>query len=616
MARRSPVVGSSRTHRGPSLPDPIRRSTLAAASAWRRSQMVAGAMRGAAWALLGIAIAALVLEFRGGLRLDHLLPLCAFLLLVPVFAIVRRPALAAAASELDRRAGLADRLGTALEFAGSSRPLAPGQAADAAAHAPVRGIAALFPLPWRAGRPALAALLLALLAVGAGLAFELRPADRIAPIEDLDDALAEIERQQEHHEAEGDKEAVRLLSDLDRTLRRIRENERTLRRALKTKRAPQPDEPDEDPEELAPQPTPAPSKRITAADLERLEADTIEQLDLSDEQQRAIVSELFQHSQQAKELVHEFHELSHGEYDVTQNAINRNRHNESRPGQNVANELKASDAFANNNIAREQAMNNDDVGRENEDMIRRDLSEESQAAHDKAHDAAESFNQFLGDFVKDVQELVAEAATGKKEQGKPGKKGKKGKEVQVDPGAGAEDKTDAMAETGFESMDDVKRHRDAAPPEQLAGEGPPPEGPPPDGLEATSGSGPVDGPAVQGEGDGTTSAGASGAGSAAESEGGLKTMLQGLSADQDARLEETLGQMREGALSDEAREAMFDRVVRHKVQAGLASERDDVLVDYFADAEELMLQNAESLPPLFRDYAQSYFDAIRPGGGS
>ncbi len=595
--------------------DPIRRSTHAAASAWRRSRLIAAAFRGATLALLGIAGTALVLEFSTGLRLDHLAPLASWLLLVPLFAFAagRRPQVAAAASELDRRAGLADRLGTALEFAGSDHRLTPSQAADAAAHAPAAGIAALFPLPWRAGRPALAALLLALLSLGAGLAFDLQPSpEPTAAIDDFDDALAEIERQQERYVAEGNKEAVRLLSDLDRTLRRIRDNERKLRKALKKKRAPEPESADEEPEELEPPPPPPEqSDRITAADLERLEAETVQQLELTDEQQTAIVAELFQHSQQAKELAHQFHDLSHSEYEASQDAPNRNLHNDSRPDSNIANQLKAADAFANNNIARDQAMNNDDAGRENEDMIRRDLSDESQAEHDRSHDAAESFNQFLGDFVKDVQELVAEAATGKKK--KPGKKGKKGKEVQVDPGGGTADKTDAMAETGFESMDDVKRHSDAAPSEPASGKA---EGPPPEGMEATSSSGPVDGPAVKGEGDGTTSAGASGAGSSANSEGGLKTVLQGLNANQEARLEETLGQLREGALSDEAREAMFDRVVRHKVQAGLASERDDVLVDYFADAEELMLENAESLPPLFRDYAQSYFDAIRPGGGS
>ena len=49
------------------------------------------------------------------------------------------------------------------------------------------------------------------------------------------------------------------------------------------------------------------------------------------------------------------------------------------------------------------------------------------------------------------------------------------------------------------------------------------------------------------------------------------------------------------------------------MQAGLASEADDVLLDYFEQAEEL-ISTEEELSPLFRDYATSYFEAIRPGG--
>ena len=64
----------------------------------------------------------------------------------------------------------------------------------------------------------------------------------------------------------------------------------------------------------------------------------------------------------------------------------------------------------------------------------------------------------------------------------------------------------------------------------------------------------------------------------------------------------------------EERERVFDRMARHKVQAGLTSEADDMMFDYFAEAEELIADHGEYLPPLFRDYAHSYFDAIRPGG--
>ncbi len=81
-------------------------------------------------------------------------------------------------------------------------------------------------------------------------------------------------------------------------------------------------------------------------------------------------------------------------------------------------------------------------------------------------------------------------------------------------------------------------------------------------------------------------------------------------------LEEVLSQLGQGRLPPEEREALFDRIARHKVQAGPASEADDVMVDYFAEAEELMVSNSDSLPALFRDYAHTYFEAIRPGAGA
>ncbi len=75
-----------------------------------------------------------------------------------------------------------------------------------------------------------------------------------------------------------------------------------------------------------------------------------------------------------------------------------------------------------------------------------------------------------------------------------------------------------------------------------------------------------------------------------------------------------LGKLGEGSLPTEDRKQLFDRLARHKVQAGLASEADDVLLDYFAQAEEL-IEGEEQFSPLFRDFATLYFDSIRPGSG-
>ena len=133
----------------------------------------------------------------------------------------------------------------------------------------------------------------------------------------------------------------------------------------------------------------------------------------------------------------------------------------------------------------------------------------------------------------------------------------------------------------------------------------------------SEGSGTSEGPKMKGDGQGDTSAGAQGAGTGGKTPNeGLSTLLNGLKPQAGGRLEQALGQLAKGKMPPETRDALFDRLARHKVQAGLASEADDVLVDYFADAEELMVANRDSLPPLFRDYAQSYFDSIRPGAAS
>ena len=112
---------------------------------------------------------------------------------------------------------------------------------------------------------------------------------------------------------------------------------------------------------------------------------------------------------------------------------------------------------------------------------------------------------------------------------------------------------------------------------------------------------------------GATSAGASGAGTGGEAGEGTRAGHIEALAKLDGPLDEVLGKLGQGRLPEDERQQLFDRITRHEVQAGLASEADDVLLDYFAEADEL-LSEEEQLSPLFRDYAATYFDSIRPGG--
>ncbi len=597
----------------------VESTARSAARAWRRARAIHGALGGLSAALIGIVLCALGLELTGGLEARHLGPLLIWLLAVPLGALLASAGgidLPTAAAEADHRAGLSDRLGTALEFAADPAPLAGLQRVDAAQFAQATSVAALFPVAWRAHVPRLAVLLvLALATTGAALTFQLRPSAPPPAIEEPeDDLLASIDRSIDAFEERGDKEAVRLLTDLDRTIRRIRAREDELRRVVKKRAVPPPPEDAEHDTLALPPPPPRPEDqgpRITADDLARLEEETVDQLALTDAQQAELVSDLFAHSRKASDLMQQFHHEVMHEAEVTLNAESAAVRNTSSGVDSSSGMVENSDLVDNPMLSQQSnngATNN--IADEREDMIRRDLGDESQAAHDRSHDTQESFNQFLRDFVKDVQDIIAEAAVGKQ------KKAKEGREVQVDNGQGVVDKTDAMADAGFEEVGDVKRGQQGGPPEELAGgNAQPAQGPPPEGAQMSQGSGTPTGPRMQGSGDGETSAGAEGAGTGNPDQGGgLSTLLNGLSPQQSGRLEQALGQLAQGRMPPETREALFDRLARHKINAGLASEADDVLVDYFAEAEELMVSNADTLPPLFRDYAQSYFDSIRPGG--
>jgi len=619
----------------PSNIELARAAALRARGAWKRARSVIGGFGGLLIALLAMTSHAMFLEWTrtGGLSTSHLLSLLPWLFLAPLAGLagwLRPLPLSKVAHELDQRAGLDDRISTALEFAASDSEMARVQRADAASVADV-SVAPLFPIPWLRGGPWLSTtLLLLLITLGSGLTFDLgRPGPErgVEPGDAAQDLLASIENEKELLLERGDKEGVRLLDDMAREVRKIQARREELKRRIAQRRA---SAPPPSPEEEEPQlELPAPSSRdsrdrkergdlITAEDLERLEADMESGMQMSDAQMGDLTSKLFSSTRAAKKLNEEFHHHVEHELEASMNAEKPSMYGtgESQSGK-VQNQMDGMDMLNQGAQSDRLGSGAGDVESKGTDMITRDLSAESQAAHDGAHDQQHSFNEFLKDFVKDMQGTVAESAMGKKPS-------KKGREVQVKTPNTMEDKRDAMAEAGFEEMDEVKRSSGEAPPESQEGAGgdaggEPGKGPPPenlDNLKASEGEPGDDAIAIKAESaGGQTSAGASGAGTGdPNAAGGMSSRIEAL-AQLSGPLDEVLGTLGEGSLPSDERKQLFDRLARHKVQAGLASEADDVLLDYFAQAEEL-IEEEEQFSPLFRDFASSYFDSIRPGRNS
>jgi len=581
--------------------------------------------RGAAGLTAGLLVGvglALVSEWRGGLEVSHLKVVLAPLLLGPLAALTAgRSSLWDAAAELDARAGLADRLGTALEFADDAGAMATLQRADAAAHAGVTP-ASFFVPPWGSLLARLVpALLLLLVVTGAALTWQLggAPTVAVAPEVEDDDLLAAIDQERDEALALGDKEGVRLLNDLERRIRRIRQHTDELRQTLRKERPPPPERPPDEPDpEVAELPPPPPpdedtGPRITAEDLERLEAATLDQLALTDAQSSQVASDLFRNTRKSREIMREFNKVRE-QKNMTPPPPSKadmewGSYGDNPIGQESTNPAPNTDILGDGALSSRLGDTENQIDK-NMDAIRNDLSEEGMVNAENEHVMQLAFQNFLQEFVKDVQDIIAEEAVGKKRG--PGK-GEDGPQVKTNGGTAVADKSDAMEKAGFEEIGDNKRSSNpGGPPEEMvAADG----APPPDG-EMTIQDGAGEGPAMAGgPADGKTSAGASGAGSgqAGEVTDGAEGSFAGAGVSAENRLERVLGQVGQGALPPEQREALFDRIAKHKVTAGLASEADDVLIDYFAEANELMDENRDSLPWLFRDYAQSYFEAIRPG---
>ncbi|MEE2829598.1 MAG: hypothetical protein VX498_10450 [Myxococcota bacterium] len=591
----------------------VTRCSGRAVRAWRRLRALKAAAGMLPLSLLAMIATVAYLEVgQTGLEPGHL-GLLALWLLLPALSGLRpllRPVEAAQAlAELDARSSMADRLGTAWEFVGDDAELAKLQRRDAEAHAAGLDVEAAF--VFEPKRVPLIALLACLFLVcsGGALLLDLTPdavpdGPRVEDDGAVERLLESIGRDSVRFTERGDKRAVALLTDLERKIREIEEREEALQ--------PEDDEgpagpSEEDAAKDDPDEPMEPSEdRITVEDLERLEAEFMEQIRLSDAQEAELVSQLFQRTKEATRLVQRLEEHIHDEHAVSFGGAGQPSFQPGQEPHSPFEGLQTGEGMTGNASVDSNLASIGNPIEEDMDLYTRDLSEESLNEHERVHDTQESFNQFLREFVKDLQQVAAEQATGRKR-----KRNRDKPSVKVDSGQGVADRSGAQSERGLEELGAQKRDGARRPPEQLGG------APDADAKPAgeQQGSGPLsdNAMAIKGPSDGTTSPGASGAGSQADTSAkGLKTMLQDLSELGDLRIDQLPSLGSGGRLSSEERAVLFQQVARLKVQVGSTGEDDDVTVDYFDEAEELLVSNRSSLPPLFRDYAHNYFEAIRP----
>jgi hypothetical protein len=557
-------------------------SALRRGGFWLRAQRVVAA---SGWAL-ALCVLGLAAERVGASIVGPLVAVAA-IALVAAFGWPAPARLVAA--RLDARFGLADRLTTALAFAGSDAPLVGAQRAEAAAAAADIEPRTAFPLGFDPRAPLVAALLF-----GVAVLWARREPSPPSP-EPGPDVLAAIEAEREIAARVPDRRAVQALDALEQKVRAIR----AAQRAQRAKVPPEPVATSAPPPKpVAPPSEPPP--RITAADLVALEQQALAGMALSGEEQADMVSHLFAETRAAAELAEAVHELLEGEHEAAEHSSTASAFGASDRQQSAMDRTLSRDLGSASAVAQRSAPVEDEA-KKNLDVVRRDLGAEAQAAHDAAHDLQRAFDQFLRDFVKEVQTAAARAAAGRHEDAR---------QVSVaDRERPTADPSRRMAAAGFEEAGTQKRSRGDAPPEPPSGMSQ--DGGPPDGA-MRAGAGRGEAQAMATSSSGPTSAGAEGAGTGTPGDGAGTT--RDLPALAGGALDSVLGSVGQGRMPEEQRERLFDRIAEHSVEGGLASERDDALTDYFADADEQIAASDSELTPLLSDYASAYFDAIRPGG--
>lgn len=558
------------------------------------------------WTFVAASIAILVIEVGWGLR-PGMLWVLAPAALIPVGAALRGLALGhgvvRSAKALDRGATNHDRIGTALAFEGRTGGLIEAQRADAVARAealvPARAV------PFGAGVPLRGALIstaiLALVLVGC-LKLDLHwtmPAPEPTALEEAgEDLLANLAEIEEEAIARGDKRLVHAVTDLRDEVEAIVDEERRRKEQLGE------DEPEEEPPTPeAPPPTPEEQPQLdssvyTVAELEamhdQLQAELAAVMDFDLDTARRAAREAMRGSNDplkpignkvSNDMLPEFDmqergQMQDGGFDEVFGASHNPLHNQ------------------------DNAMSMDVLKGQMDEMMatkRDEKTPERMIADERRTALAESFRNFCDEYVAERGEQMADWLAGNRDRGP---------KVKVAAEDAVPDKTDAMAELGFEDVteeEDGSGELDSSlAPRREVDEIP-------EGADVKLRDDPGKGMAEGmpgGEGDGQTTRGALGAGKGGDSRGAERETAQDLPRQGGMQLEQILGNVTDDRLPPEQRREILDEVASHKIGGGFANDFEDDHGNYFEEAERLLIEETEELPPLFRQYAHEYFQAI------
>lgn len=556
----------------------------------------------ATWVFVGMAIACLVIEVGWGLTLAAL-PVLAIALLIPIGAAIRAlvlpPGTTRAAKAVDVGAGLHDRVGTAIALEGAPGPMVARQREDALAAAAGVAVGRAVPLyAVRSVRGSIAALIAFTFVATLCLALDLRPAGPATEVgglersgEDLLSMLGEIEADAV---ARGNKPLARAVTDLHDRVQQIVDEE-------KERRNEQPPDEPPPPQDAPPPDTPAemevPEGLYSVSELEAMHAQLQVELgaavNFNLEEVRIAARDVVRKSRELRQFQHEIdNQLMRPEWDVFDASSNDRMSatdQMARLGKNPMNFDDGNDMTGNSSL--QDAVN---------EMNVQEISTESLAADDRKHAMQQLFSQFLEEYTAERGEQLADWLAGKGE-GTP--------RVKVEPDEQLQDKSDAMAEAGFEDVTDTPGDENSD--SGTAGLQAQPTDHVPEGAElktlAEAGLQP-EGMAL-GEGMAETTEGAQGAG-----KGDGSSPIDGDSREirtqPGERLEQILGQINDDSLPEKKRREVLEEVAQHKIQGGLANDFGDDRGNYFEEAGRLLLEESDELPPLFRDYAHEYFQAL------
>jgi len=561
----------------------------------------------ATWTFVAMAIAALVIEIGWGLR-PGMLAILAVALIFPLAAFLRGLWIAhgvvRSAKALDKGSSLFDRIGTALAFEDLGGGLIDAQRADALERAGAVVPARAIPLrPWRHLRAPLVACAVLALVLVACLRLNLHPAPALAPVTEIEEAgedlLAHLQEIEEQALARGDKRLVHSVTDLRDQVQAIVDEERRRSEDLGEEEEPETPTPEETPP--PPQEIPTPESSVyTVAELEALH----------DQLQMELAAVMDFDLDNARRAARAAMRGSDDPFKPLGNRIN----NQTMPEFSMEERAKLQDGGydeifgANHNPLHNQdnAMSPDVMkGQLDEFMAskRDEKTTDSMIADERRNALAESFRNFCDEYVAERGEQMADWLAGNRDRGP---------KVKVAAEDAVEDKTDAMAELGFEDVTEQEQAGDSG----TQGPGGPrrkvDELPEDAEVKVTDqlSDGPSEGiPGGNEGGDGKTTRGAQGAGSG-DGAGAVREEAQDLPRQGGLQLEQILGNVTDDRLSPERRREILDEVANHKIGGGFANDFEDHRGNYFEEAERLLIEETEELPPLFRQYAHEYFQAI------